>query len=314
MNNPLISVIVPIYNVESYLKRCINSIINNSYQNLEIILVNDGSTDHCLEICQYYVSKDERIKLVSKVNGGLSDARNAGIDIAKGEYISFIDSDDYIHPDLYKDMIKLCLSYDAQIVEFGVRKVYNNEYISWENGPSNEKVLNHDQALYHVLDYQGMIVAWNKLYRSNLFEKIRFPYGKLNEDEFTIPYLVDKVNNFVITNNQYYAYEQRGNSIMNSKFNLKRLDCLEAHETRISYFNYKYDHKYNFLMLYHYFVACTILLQETKQTKEYKKVISNIKRKQDFAYNQIIHIDNKSNVRKIKTAIYRWFPWIIRYK
>ena len=162
---PLISVIVPIYNVEKYLDRCVDSIINQTYKNLEIILVDDGSPDNCPQMCDDYAKKDSRIKVVHKENGGLSDARNVGMEVATGEYVSFIDSDDYISLDFYETLLETIVDNDSDIVECGVVKFYEDN--SFDKYSDDLKVTNYDT----VDGLEGLINenpfkqhVWNKLY------------------------------------------------------------------------------------------------------------------------------------------------------
>jgi glycosyltransferase involved in cell wall biosynthesis len=237
---PKISVIVPIYNVEIYLVKCIESIINQTYSNLEIILVDDGSPDNCGEICNYYATKDNRIKVIHKENGGLSDARNVGLDFANGEYINFIDPDDYIHEKFYDTLINLAISHNADIAQCDFLKVYENGSTNTDMA-LNERisVLNNIEALNNLFNdyYVTTTVVWNKLYRKELFTDIRFPKGKINEDEFTTFKVLFNSEKVVTTSKPLYYYLQRSNSIMGEKFNTKRLDYLEAYSSQISFYN-----------------------------------------------------------------------------
>lgn len=234
----LISVVVPIYNVEKYLKTCIETIIKQTYKNIEIILVNDGSTDNSLQICNEFKEKEKRIKVINKKNGGLSDARNIGLKKAKGKYICFIDSDDFINEKYIEELHSLIIKNNAQIAicsfenvnEFG-ESIYKKEIIS--------QVVSRKEMLEQMNNksfYPASIVAWNKLYDINLFKNIIYPEGKIHEDEFTtykLYYLSEKV---VTTSECLYYYRMVPTSIMNKKFNIKRLDVLEALEERMNFF------------------------------------------------------------------------------
>lgn len=228
---PLISIIVPVYNVESYLDKCINSIINQSYKNLEIILVNDGSTDSSIEICNFYALKDSRIKIINKANGGLSDARNCGLEVAKGEYIAFIDSDDWVDEDLYKILYELIVKYNSDISVCSFKKAISEEVKL--NNINNEAVYINMTALEKIYDNDGvdMVVAWNKLFKKDLLIGEKFPNGKIHEDVYLIPRLLYKAKSIAYTNKELIYYRVNPNSITNSKFNLKRLDYLEALES-----------------------------------------------------------------------------------
>lgn len=239
--NDLISIIVPIYSVEKYLHKCVDSIINQTYQNLEIILVDDGSPDKCGEICDEYEKKDSRIKVIHKENGGLSDARNAGIDAAKGEYLAFIDSDDYIalnmietlHNSISKDKSDLALCDFMYVYED-----YNEiEKIKISSPIKNELISGRD-ALKKLVESKNWyyVIAVNKLYRKKLFENIRFPKGKQHEDEFVVHRIFDKCNRISCIEKPMYFYVQRSFSIMNSSYSVKRLDAAEAYLDRIRFF------------------------------------------------------------------------------
>ena len=246
----LISVIVPIYNVEKYLNKCIESIINQTYKNLEIILVDDGSPDNCPQICDEYAKKDGRIKVIHKENGGLSSARNVGIDVAMGEYLTFIDSDDYVEPNFIEVLYQSLVNNDADISMCGINKIQADKIqeIIVEN-----QILDKDSFWNFFYYGNGTpigVVAWNKIYKKNIFKDIRYPLGKINEDEFVIHKIVDKCNKISITNEALYNYIQRDGSIIHSKKSIKNLDVYEALENRLVYFldNNMYELAYAILM------------------------------------------------------------------
>lgn len=244
-NNPLISVIVPIYNVEKYLHTCINSILNQTYSNLEIILVDDGSPDSCPSICDEFALKDNRVKVIHKTNGGLSSARNAGLDIAKGDFIGFIDSDDFISPNFYQCLLNNAIMQNADISECTFIKVSESNLKSFSFPLVNNdtiSVTNNVGALERLFSedfntYVNTVVVWNKLYKSSLFESIRYPLNKISEDEFTTYKLLYKSNKFVTSSAVLHAYVQRTSSIMGKSFNAKRFDVLDAYEQAITFFD-----------------------------------------------------------------------------
>ncbi len=231
--NELISVIVPVYNVEKYLKRCVDSILNQTYKNLEIILVDDESPDNCPAICDEYAKKDSRIKVIHKTNGGLSDARNAGIIISGGKYIAFVDSDDYISYEMIQilyDRIKEDKS-DMAICNFTyVDEAMNG--ISKLNGdmPIKDRKLSGYEALMSLTKPRChyYVTAWNKLYNKKLFEDILFPIGKLHEDEFVVHKIFDKCQYVSCVEKPMYYYVQREQSIVHTAYSVKRLDAVEA--------------------------------------------------------------------------------------
>lgn len=232
----LISVIVPIYNVEKYLDRCVDSIINQTYKNLEIVLVDDGSLDNCPKMCDDYAEKDSRIKVVHKENGGLSDARNAGMKVATGEYVSFIDSDDYVSLDFYETLLDTIVDNNSDIVECGVVKFYEDN--SFDKYSDDLKVTNYDtldglEGLINENPFKQHV--WNKLYKSSIALDIPYEVGKLNEDEFWTYQIFGKAKKVTRIYKTMYYYFQRGSSIMGKGYNIKRLDALEGKMNRQAY-------------------------------------------------------------------------------
>jgi glycosyltransferase involved in cell wall biosynthesis len=224
---PLISVIVPVYNVEPYLRKCVDSILNQTYRNLEVILVDDGSPDNCGAICDEYAARDTRIKVIHKTNGGLSDARNAGLDIMAGDYVAFVDSDDWIEPSMYKRLLALLLRYDADLAFGGVsddleqgEAITTVKQSNYGNTPFSESSV---AAMRRY--FQGSWAAWDKLYKAELFDTIRFPVGEINEDEAIVLHLLDRCKTVCYTNEIFYHYMRRptGQSITSSAFSLKKL-------------------------------------------------------------------------------------------
>lgn len=226
--NELISIIVPVYNVEQYLDNCVRSIITQTYRHIEIILVDDGSTDRSGEMCDAFAKTDERIKVVHKKNGGLSDARNVGIDIATGKFIMFVDSDDYITNYAVGYLYKLVKETEANISvgRLEVTKKLNSEgtlHTGQVYTYTNKEAIG--QLLYANLFSTS---APAKLYERKLFENIRFPVGKLHEDLYTIYKIMDKAHKVVYGSEVVYFYYHRTGSITVSKFSVRRLDAIDA--------------------------------------------------------------------------------------
>ncbi|WP_117149468.1 MULTISPECIES: glycosyltransferase [Paraliobacillus] len=241
-----ISVIVPIYQVEKYLSKCIESIINQTYSNLEIILIDDGSPDRCFEICDKYASMDKRIVVIRKENGGLSDARNAGLAIATGEYISFIDSDDYIHLSFYEVLLGLILTNDADIAQCDFSELYDldTNMVKVFDSTKEILILNNIECLNNLYNqnHARTVVVWNKIYRKDVLKGISFPVGKVHEDLLTTYKIFYRANKVVYTSEQMYYYVQRQDSIMGDirkdrDFNVKSFDKLEAYYDQIIFFN-----------------------------------------------------------------------------
>ncbi len=235
--NELISVIVPVYNVESYLEKCLDSIINQTYSNIEIILINDGSTDSSFEICKKYKKKDKRIILINKKNGGLSSARNAGIEKFTGNYLLFVDSDDYIERDMVEKLYNNIMSNDADI---SVCNFFITEKGIDKKNNSCKNFIIKDETKYNFL-YNSYslqtILSWNKLYKKHIFKDIRYPKDLLHEDQYIIEEILNKAKTInYMTKEFLYHYVQRDQSIMKT-FNVKRFDVIKGLEKRINFFN-----------------------------------------------------------------------------
>lgn len=219
MESKLITIIVPVYKVEQYLENCIDSIIRQTYKKLEIILVDDGSPDRCPYICDEYARKDNRIRVIHKANGGLSDARNAGLDAATGEYIAFVDSDDCIHDNMIERLYRALAESNADISMCGFIYV-NEEYQSILNlnreSPIKDEILSREQVINKLFEYKYWyyFFVWNKLYKRRLFDNIRFPYGRLCEDSYIAHHLFGQCEKVVSISDTLYYYLQRSNSIM----------------------------------------------------------------------------------------------------
>ncbi|PKN51066.1 MAG: hypothetical protein CVU55_13080 [Deltaproteobacteria bacterium HGW-Deltaproteobacteria-13] len=232
----LISVIIPIYNVEHYLEKCLDSIVGQSYRNLEIILVDDGSRDGSGEICDRYASRDGRIKVIHRENGGVSAARNSGLNVATGEYLGFADSDDWLESDMYKFLQNDLLSAQADIACCGFFLTFN--HIEEPNDKSyTHSVLERDEALELLLQ-DGIIQShfWSKLYKRDLSNGFRMPEGKTFEDIFTQHLIFEKARRVVLHNVPQYHYLQRSASISGSVEGFLNGDCHAAHYERIRYF------------------------------------------------------------------------------
>lgn len=217
----LITVIIPVYNVKPYLSKCLESVGKQSYKNLEIILVDDGSDDGSFSICKEFSKKDSRIKLYHTKNLGLSHARNVGLDHANGEYIVFVDSDDYIHENMISTMMDK--AEDADLVICNYKRVLND---TKKEIPQDAKCLKDDSWNYkqfwehYYLKNLNVFccVAWNKLYKRKLFKNIRYPINEIHEDEYIINDIVSRCNKIKIINDVLYYYVQRGNSIMHNSY------------------------------------------------------------------------------------------------
>ncbi|MCC9043476.1 glycosyltransferase [Myroides sp. M-43] len=239
VKEPLISVIVPIYNVEDYLGECLDSIINQSYENLEIILINDGTPDNSAEICREYAARDNRIVFLEKENGGLSSARNFGLDHATGDYISFIDSDDFIHEDYFKILIEYTEDHELIFCNFSAYYANQPQHeITIEDFNSFESVtFTSTELLKQISTFKRplVIVAWAKLYKKELWTKLRYPIGKTHEDEYVVHHFIDKAKKIKFIDLPLYYYRQdREGSIMHTQSEKKIRDyynsCLDREQ------------------------------------------------------------------------------------
>lgn len=224
-NTPLVSVIVPVYKVEPYLSRCVDSILSQTYQRLEIFLVDDGSPDKCGEICDAYAQIDGRIKVIHKVNGGLSDARNVAIDVATGEYLVFIDSDDFVSPTHIEKLILLIHKYQADISITTFCSFLEGTMPNPRHKGNRELLFSGLQAV-EAMFYQGLFdnSAWGKMYHISVFKGIRYPRGLLYEDMPTTYKLLLKASRVAYSNDDSYYYLLRANSIEGSQFTSEKLD------------------------------------------------------------------------------------------
>lgn len=230
---PKISVIVPVYNVEKYLPHCLDSIINQSYTNLEIIVIDDGSSDNCPEICDKYAEKDRRIIVIHKRNGGLSDARNTGIESATGEYLAFVDGDDYIAVNMYEILEKRIIGDSADIAVCNFMYVNDQGELLQEknhNLPILNECLESRNAIKKLSGPKSWyyVTACNKLYHRELFDELRFPKGKIHEDEFVIHHIIQKCGRISCVQDTLYYYVQRDKSITSERFSLRRMDIADA--------------------------------------------------------------------------------------
>lgn len=296
MEEILISVIVPIYNVEEYLNRCVESIVNQTYRNLEIILVDDGSPDNCPKMCDDWAGKDNRIKVIHKENGGLSDARNAGMKIATGEYISFIDSDDWIDTETFSLVMEKIIATKAQIGAFNIISVDSDSCTP--NLSDEYELLNSEQAIENTIDDTGVkTVAWNKVYHKIVLQGLNFPKGKLHEDEFFTFRALDKAEETVYLHRQCYYYFQRPTSIM-GQYNVRHLDMLDGVKERMEFVKDSYPciyrkAKLSFSMccLFQYEALCKH--KEVDLSGEYRRKVKKLRRSVNITKEDVKGLDKK---------------------
>jgi glycosyltransferase involved in cell wall biosynthesis len=296
---PMVSIIVPVYKVEKYLPRCLDSILAQTFIDFECILVDDGSPDNCPAICNEYAKKDSRINIIHKENGGQSDARNAGIEIAKGNYISFIDSDDFVTQNYLEYLYGLITKQDADISccnYLPIRK--DGIIIKSKNSLTKNKVYNKEnfKEMFSVILYEENTVVydsvWAKLYKKKLFADIRFPNGKLFEDVRIIPQLLQKAEKIIFGKEKHYFYQIHQNSTTFQKFSEKNYDFINAIEEMCQFI----ENNYNGLEK-----ACTRrftsaiirVLRQMIEAKDFDKKEANSLRKKILQNGKALFFDKK---------------------
>lgn len=239
MKNEKISVIVPVYKVEPYLRKCLDSIINQTYRNLEIILVDDGSPDNCGRICDEYAERDNRIQVIHQMNEGLSSARNAGLEQSNGTYIGFVDSDDWIDPNFFECLFRCLSTAETDIAQCMISVEKNNH--SQQIGYDQKIRMNREEALKELLiEKRTTNNVWNKLFHRKLFENLRFPKGRVYEDIAVIYQLFDKSNGLAVCTNTQYHYILRNEGIVSASRLENRMDYWTAACERCAYLLPKY--------------------------------------------------------------------------
>lgn len=292
MSEPLISVIVPVYNVEKYIAACVDSILAQTYTNLEILLVDDGSTDSSGALCDEYARRDVRVRVIHQENGGLSDARNTGMQSAQGTYFAFVDSDDFIAGDYIAYLYGMIEKHHAQIAVCGYQKVYPGDENSCygtqtdkHNSVNSEKVYRTEEGLRQLLYQRGMITsAWGRLFDASLFmhtDAIQFPVGKLHEDVAVMYKLFGAADTIVCGDEAKYYYLQRADSIVNQQFDRRRMDYIAFTGECIQFMEDFYPNLRKAAVSRH-FSACFELLSCIENNNnyriEYEQLVNEIKK------------------------------------
>jgi len=291
----LITIIVPVYNVEQYLDRCIESIVNQTYSNLEIILVNDGSTDGSSEICSKYQKSDDRIIVINKNNSGLSSARNAGLNIAKGKYVGFVDGDDYISEVMYENLYGLIKQTKSNIAIGGRYRAYDNscEIEQFRNYPS--PVMTNVEALAALMSYRGFDMSvCDKIFERKLFDDIEFPLGKTCEDSFVTYKIFSRVNKVAYDKTPYYYYYQRQNSISRN-LNVNET-VLEASYEQLQFISANYSTLSNEAYTSYIISSIAIYNEYIIRNKKW----NDAKKYQKYALENIHYVINNKHITKTK--------------
>lgn len=316
---PLISIIIPVYNVEKYLDDCMRCVCKQSYENLEIILVDDGSKDSSGALCDEWAKKDRRIKVIHKENGGLSDARNAGIAVASGQYIMFIDSDDLVAENIVEHLYKCIIDSQAQIAICDPVHLRPGEKADYKE-QSCTKIYSTEDALCEMM-YQTSFLfsAWGKLYDCALFEDIRFPVGLLFEDVAIMYKLFARCNTIVYSDAKLYGYLHRENSITTTKFSRRDCDILAICEDQVKFAKGYSEKVYQAAIAYQVVGALRVYLNapSAEFSNEIElcdkiintnllKVLFNNKCRNKLRISLVLFKINKSLMRKIYSHVDRW--------
>ena len=305
MTEDLISVIIPVYNVSKYLPRCLESVLKQTYRNMEILLIDDGSTDSSGEICEAYVKHDSRIHVIHKQNGGLSSARNAGLDSMHGDYYTFIDSDDFVHPDYVSALLALCMKYGTNISQCGCIHGSDSQFPD-RNSDATDTVWNfHD--LYTDTDGSYRCTAWGKLYSAKYADE-RFPVGKINEDEGYSFFLQHRAQRIALTNRQLYYYYMRQGSIMRPVSINPKFDFMEIYGQIIDYLKIKNDS--TLIPFVHKELCIRIILRWCAWEKAHceKSCTERLKTAYRMHYNHITDWSDISVRERFVLHLYRWSP------
>lgn len=280
----LISVIVPVYNTAEYLDACVGSIVGQTYRELEIILVDDGSTDRSPEMCDAWAERDPRIRVIHKENGGLSSARNAGMKIATGAYCGFVDSDDLISPRMFETLYTLAIDWNADIVQCGYSCFFDHSVFSFpeDTGPDEEIAFDaHDAVKSLLTDGRVDVICCNKLVTGEIAKSVPFEEGRINEDVLWTYRVLEKAKKTVVTSEPLYGYYQREGSIMNSRYTEKRFDGIYALEQRAKEVKQSFpdlfplaERNYAGGCMYHYQWLCR--LPDSEEYRGYRKRLHDL--------------------------------------
>lgn len=299
---PLISVIIPVYKVEKFLPRCIDSVMKQTYTNLEIVLIDDGSPDQCGELCESYAKKDKRICVIHKENGGLSDARNVALDMIHGEYVCFIDSDDFVTIHYIENLYNAIKKTQADMSCSSFINYFENDSILQKTSNEIEDTLvtyTSEQCLEKML-YQDKIetVAWGKLYDATLFKDIRYPKGKLYEDVCVTYKLIHRANKIVVFDNKDYYYYQREDSIQYKKFTLAKMDAIWHMRELVEFVEKEYPMLQQAAICRYFSAVCNILFQIPEKEYDEQRIMlwNEVKR------NRKMVLTNSQGRKKARAA------------
>lgn len=308
----LISVIVPVYNVEDYLPKCINSLISQTYSNIEILLIDDGSTDESGKICDEYSNRDDRIIVYHKTNGGLSDARNYGLERISGDYVGFVDSDDYVSSDYIYVLYTNAKTNNAELSCVDCEIDGSLDIVDKNRLRAN--VVNNKEALSRCFTRQGFgISACMKLYKKELFDGVRFPVNKLYEDADTIPYIIAKTNKVVYTDYKLYFWFQRSNSIMHRPLKKQDLQWFDVFGDLYYFIEKNYSELIDSFVCRYTDDLFITILHRLVYNKSYLKKCKAIKNKLSVSWNDVKNNAYLTKKRKISFLMFMRIPLIFKY-
>ena len=310
---PIISVIIPVYNAGKYLEKCLESITHQTYENIEIIIVNDGSTDGSKNLCEKYAQKDNRIILINTENRGAGRARNTGLEVAKGEYISFIDSDDYICNDYYERLYNMIKATESDIAMGRYQRISEHNTMQFANSGEIKEYTKREALLKLYGEdedvYVNLVILPNKLFKRSLFgDDIKYPIDRLIDDEFIIYKLIDRSNKIAYTDDVMYAYVQSDSSVMRINFKEKRVyDTIDVYDEVYDFFKQRDDEELNEKILIRYLNYCVELAWKTSKSeviedknKIYKYLTKKFEEKIEEAKEKI----SQEKFRKFKLEFY----------
>lgn len=268
----LVSIVIPVYKVENYLDRCMSSVLGQTYQNLEIIMVDDGSPDRCPQLCDEYASRDSRIRVIHKENGGLSSARNAGLDIMSGDYCFFVDSDDFIHEGAVEYLVNLSIKYNSDLVQCAHDWGVKEEFVTSPNYKDDKPDFFEGNTIFY--SPKNNVTLWSKLYRSSLWKDVRMPLGKLNEDDYTTWKLYYRANAVVVTGLRLYYNFVNADGISAGLRKVPNISYpIEAYHERITFFEGKGEKELSVLSKWRYSLYLMLAMGAENLRKEDKAIL-----------------------------------------
>lgn len=314
-----ISCIVPVYNVEKYIGKCLDSILNQSFKDFEVILIDDGSTDDSGKICDEYEKIDDRIKVIHKTNGGLSDARNTGIENAKGDYFIFIDSDDYIEENMFEILYNLNIDNNTEIAACDKAFVFEDTgKIEYGNETNTVHILNPEETFKIIVDFYKKLgmEMWNKLYSKKLFDNVRFPKGKNFEDQATQYKLIFLSNKISYIEKSMYYYLRRDNSITTQKYSDKEKQRFEMVNSMVNYIKQYHTDIVSEVVTYKILSSNLTIVNKMIKSNIYDEEFLKIVIKDTFNESKYLKKKSLKYIRRLQLflLIYMWPIYKLMYK